>query len=57
MSPEDKSTQWQDPDDNNEVARRAAAAASDPLRGGTWVPLVDYRRNGVSEITIHAAIS
>ena len=23
----------------------------------TWVPLVDYRRNGVSEITIHGAIS
>ena len=23
----------------------------------TWVPLVDYRRNGVSEVTIHGAIS
>lgn len=23
----------------------------------TWVPLVDYRRNGVSEITIHGAVS
>ncbi len=23
----------------------------------TWVPLVDYRRNGISEITIHGAIS
>ena len=22
-----------------------------------WMPLVDYRRNGVSEITIHGAIS
>ena len=22
-----------------------------------WVPLVDYRRNGVSEITIHGAVS
>ncbi len=23
----------------------------------TWVPLVDYRRNGVSEVTIHGAVS
>lgn len=40
-----------------EALKRAQAAASDPLRGGTWVPLVDYRRNGVSEVTIHGAIS
>ena len=43
--------------DREEALRREQRAASDPLRGGTWVPLVDYRRNGVSEVTIHGAIS
>lgn len=37
--------------------RLAREAEADPLRGGQWMPLVDYRRNGVSEITIHGAIS
>jgi len=31
--------------------------AAETLRGGHWVPLVDYRRNGVSEVTIHGAVS
>lgn len=43
--------------EKQEALRRAQAPAADPLRGGAWVPLVDYRRNGVSEITIHGAIS
>lgn len=34
-----------------------AAGTADPLQVGTWVPLVDYRRNGVTEITVHGAIS
>ena len=43
---------------NSESSRPAEGQPSaDPLRGGTWMPLVDYRRNDVSEITIHGAIS
>jgi hypothetical protein len=27
------------------------------MHDNTWVPLVDYRRNGISEVTVHGAVA